>query len=353
MIVPYPLTNQTYGKKLREILTSRFNLYELTDLRGTKVFESAVVENCIAFIKKQSPCNTLTISGIDDNLTITQDFQKPYTELIQDSKTQVWNTTQEQRNSSRHDDLNILGDFCYISYGLRPNSDEKKAKGEFKKEDLISNTQDEIHCKPYIEAKDFEKYRIKRVRYLEYNTERSPKKLVRPTFPELYTHTKIICNRLGELSAQLCPQGILHNDSIISSVLWNNLFGVENRSIKDSIKRYSRFDRQTMEKLSQSMNLKYILGILNSKYATKLLANLRGDDYHIYPEHIRNLPIPKITESNQLIADKIITLVEKILEQKEQNPSSSTQELESQIDSLVYTLYALTPEEISIIEGRE
>ncbi|MCE3047386.1 DUF7149 domain-containing protein [Helicobacter kayseriensis] len=39
--------------------------------------------------------------------------------------------------------------------------------------------------------------------------------------------------------------------------------------------------------------------------------------------------------------------------QKEQNPSSPTQELESQINSLVYSLYNLTPEEIGIIEGEK
>lgn len=352
MIVPYPLTNQSYAKKPREMLTSNFNLYELTDLRGTKVFDSAVVENCIIFVKKQNPQEHLVISNIDERLEISKQFEKTYSELIQDEKTQVWNTTQEVRNSNRHSDLNILGDFCYISVGMVLHADEKKAKGEFTKDDLISNSQNDIHCKPYIEAKDFEKYRIKRIRYLEYGTERCPIKIRRPTFEEIYQRPKIMLNIIGSLYGNFSDKSIFHNHSIIACLLWQDLIGVENRSIKDSIKRYSRFDRQTMEKLSQNMNLKYILGILNSKYAQKLLANLRGDDYHIYPEHIRNLPIPQITESNQSTADKIIALVEKILEQKEQDPSSSTQKLEKEIDSLVYTLYNLTDEEIQIIEGK-
>ncbi|WP_300222274.1 Eco57I restriction-modification methylase domain-containing protein [uncultured Helicobacter sp.] len=350
MIVPYPLTNQTYGKKLREILTSRFNLYELTDLRGKKIFESATVTNCIVFIKKQLPCNTLTISGIDDNLTITQDFQKPYTELIQDSKTQVWNTTQEQRNSSRHDDLNILGDFCYISKGMVLHSNERRAKGEFTKDDLISDTQDEIHCKPYIEAKDFKKYGIERLRFLEYGTERCPKNVDRPTFEEIYYTPRIISNSTGTFYATYCDTELFYNHSAITSILWKDISNIENRSIKDSLRRYSSYTRTEMERMSKEVNLKYILGILNSKYTPTLLRAIKGDSNSNYPENIRNLPIPKITQSNQSIADKIIALVEKILALKESDPKSDTQELEQEIDSLVYTLYSLTEEEIKIIE---
>ncbi|SUB97327.1 hypothetical protein [Prevotella nigrescens] len=91
------------------------------------------------------------------------------------------------------------GDFCYISVGMVVNADEKKAKGEFRKDDLISETYDEIHSRKYIEAKDIDKYRVKRVRYLEWNTERCPDKLRRPTFRELYNRPKLLINRLGFL----------------------------------------------------------------------------------------------------------------------------------------------------------
>ena len=53
--------------------------------------------------------------------------------------------------------MNVLGDFCYISVGMVLNADEKTAKGEFVKEDLISLIKDEIHCREYIEAKDIDR----------------------------------------------------------------------------------------------------------------------------------------------------------------------------------------------------
>ena len=47
----------------------------------------------------------------------------------------------------------------------------------------------------------------------------------------------------------------------------------------------------------------------------------------------------------------LIKIVEKILEVKEQNPATDTDELEQQIDQMVYKLYGLTDEEIALIEN--
>ena len=95
--------------------------------------------------------------------------------------------------------------------------------------------------------------------------------------------------------------------------------------------------RAQMEKLSQTMDLRYLLGIMNSKYASVLLTNLRGGDYHIYPEHIRNIPIPIASKEMQ---EKIGELARQIMEMKSKIPSANTSTLESEIDSLVYQLYA-------------
>ncbi|GHT61136.1 hypothetical protein FACS1894109_19480 [Spirochaetia bacterium] len=348
MIVPYPLTNQTYGKKLRELIVSHYNLIELVDLNGTKVFENATVSNCIPFVSKSQPGDSCFVSHINEKKQITRVFKQFYSDLVQDENTVVWNLTKEQRSSNRHSEMNVLGDFCYVSYGLRPNSDEKTAKGEFVKSDLISETCDDVHCRKYIEAKDIERYRANKVRYLEYNTERSPDKLVRPTFRAFYENPKLMANRLGDLQVFLDKdQGFLHNDSIIGAVLWKDLSGINNKSISASVTRYSRYSRKEMEKYSKQIDLRYLLGVLNSKYASVLLSNLRGGDYHIYPEHLRNLPIPNVQGKEQ---QSIIALVDKILAAKVADPQADTRGLEAQIDKMVYNLYGLTMEEIAVVE---
>ncbi len=341
MIVPYPLTNQIYAQKLREMILTEFHLFELVDLNGTKIFNNATVSNCIPFIKRTKGDCTI-ISNIDEKLHIAPSFTKNYTDLVQDQKTYIWNVSNESRDSSRHSDMLTLGDLCYISKGMVLYSED----GLFTNEDLISDTLDLIHCRPYLEAKDMDTYAINNIRYIEYDTYRVPNMVSRPTFRELYDRPKLMFNCLGKMKVMIdysnhfiCQQGIR------VALLWKDLHGIENRSILTSIKRYSRLSRNEMEEISSSFNMYYILGVLNSKYAAQLLTNIRGGDYHIVPEHIRNIPI---ASASQEIQNNIAEIVKSIIELKRIN--SDTSVLENQINEIIYCIYGLSDSEIKIIE---
>ena len=156
-------------------------------------------------------------------------------------------------------------------------------------------------------------------------------------------------NVLGELTGTIDTEKLVHNHSLIACVLWKDLYGVENKSSASSIKKFSTMSREDMEELSKTVELRYLLGVMNSKYASVLLTNLRGGDYHIYPEHIRNIPIPSATLEQQ---EPIIALVDKILAAKKANGMADTSELEQEINKLVYSLYGLTTEEIIIVERK-
>ena len=344
MIVPFPLTNQLYAKELRRMLVDEADLFELVELNGTKVFESATVSNRIPFIRKSTPSERTWISNTNEKLAIRRVFEQPRADLVQDEKTFVWNVTQEKREANRHTEMNVLGDHCYISKGMVLHSEEK----EFTNDDLISNVKDDIHSRKYLEAKDMDRYIINRIRFIEYDTDKVPAKVSRPTFRELYDNSKLLFNCLGELKVMLDSQdNYICQQSIRVAVRWVDLKYVENKSITTSIKKFSTMKRQKMEDISKNIDLRYLLGVLNSKYASVLLTNLRGGDYHIVPEHIRNIPIPQATAEQQ---KPIIALVDKILTAKKANPNANTTDLEKQIDMLVYKLYDLTDEEISIAE---
>ena len=335
MIVPYPLSNQKYAKKLRKLITEKTCILEIADLNGTKIFENATVSNCIPILRKDKPAESLSIIHINDNRQFLLALSKPVSELVQDEKTYVWNLSNEQRQGQRFPNMNVLGDYCYISKGMVLNADEKKAKGEFSKDDLISETQDDVHCRKYIEAKDIDKYEVRHVRYLEWNTERCPGQLSRPTFRELFEQPKLIFNRLGALKVFLdIDVHYLHSDSIFSAVPWKYLKGINNKSISTSVKRYSRMNRNEMEKLSDGIDLYYLLAILNSSTADKLLADQRGGDYHIYPEHLRNLPIaPASAEEQKFLGG----LAKSVLERKAHG--EETKLIEDEIDFAVRKLY--------------
>ncbi len=122
---------------------------------------------------------------------------------------------------------------------------------------------------------------------------------------------------------------------------------------------------------------KYILAILNSNlmsfYLQQIASGLGDGAFRWFKQYVEKLPIPKITPQNQAIAEKIVHLVEQILESKKspslaegdlggglsnknakttENSQTDTSELESQIDHLTYALYALTPTEITLTERK-
>ncbi|MFP6306736.1 Eco57I restriction-modification methylase domain-containing protein [Helicobacter pylori] len=95
---------------------------------------------------------------------------------------------------------------------------------------------------------------------------------------------------------------------------------------------------------------KFLVGLLNSRLLDWLFRKTSTNN-HVNLYELETLPIPQITKSNQPTADKIIVLVDKILQTKEKDPKANTQGLEKEIDALVYQLYNLTDEEIKIIEN--
>lgn len=341
MIVPFPLSNQTYGMKFREWALKSYNIFEIANLNGTKVFENATVSNLVLFASNSGKTTETIIFEIFNKKEIKKSFVQPVAKLIQDKKKLVWNLSNQERNANIHTEMNVLGDYCYISVGMVLNADEKVAKGMFKKDDLISDFYDNVHSRKYIEPKDFEMYHVKRVRYLEYDTDRCPNQLRRPTFRELYERPKLIFNRLGKLQVVLDKDTYyLLSDSTFMAIRWSDLYSIENKSISASIKRYSSLNRDSMESLSNSVSLEYLLAILNSKYAVYLLSLQRGDDYHIYPEHLRNIPIPTASTD---IQNELKTYVDCL-------QISFSEAIQQQIDIIVYHLYNLTYEEVLIVD---
>jgi len=123
----------------------------------------------------------------------------------------------------------------------------------------------------------------------------------------------------------------------------------------------------TAEKGEQH-RLEYILGLLNSKYLDYLYQAITGEKGRVFAQvkfaKLKQLPIRTIDFANRtdkVKHDKMVSLVERMLDlhkklvvakvpdekTKIQRQIDST---DSQIDSLVYDLYGLTPEEIKIIE---
>jgi len=97
------------------------------------------------------------------------------------------------------------------------------------------------------------------------------------------------------------------------------------------------------------VNIYYLVGLLNSKvisYWHRAYTSEKGRTFaEVKIANIKNIPI-KLPED-----ERIVNLTKSILTLKKQNKDADTQNLESQIDQLVYKLYDLTPEEVEIVEN--
>jgi len=100
--------------------------------------------------------------------------------------------------------------------------------------------------------------------------------------------------------------------------------------------------------------LKYLLGVLNSKlnffYFKLIGASLGNAGYDISKIFVNELPIIP-ANTNLEIKIAIEDLVSLVIDCKKQNKNTDTENLESQIDRLVYKLYNLSSEEIEIVEN--
>jgi hypothetical protein len=240
---------------------------------------------------------------------------------------------------------------CYISYGLRANADDRYWQGEFTTDDCLSSTKDATHPKPFVQGKDFVKWWVCRLWYLEWGTARAPKKFSRPTFPELHeAKEKLIAVRTpGATPKVVYDDDRLHFDaSSVGFVPWHLLKGVVNKSISKTAKyrrQDPKGDREERERISQQFHLKYVLAVMNSTFAKEWLAARRRSKIHIYPDDWKPLPIAPIPLEQQM---EFVKLVDAILAEFAQHgyplpPDAARRvaELEREIDARVARLYGL------------
>lgn len=107
--------------------------------------------------------------------------------------------------------------------------------------------------------------------------------------------------------------------------------------------------------------LKFLLTIINSNLAFFYIREkYPSSSYNLgtsfTKDMINNLPIPKVTEKDKNIlieiSEQIIPIATSDDYQENKKKQSQVQNLEHQIDKLVYKLYGLTDEEIQIVEGQ-
>ncbi|OYD17175.1 hypothetical protein CH333_01760 [candidate division WOR-3 bacterium JGI_Cruoil_03_44_89] len=297
-----------YGMKSREMLLTQSKITQLDFFKGLRLFDDPQVENVIFVIDKRFPTKAHRVKRMEHlNKRNLYDFKSLKSlNQLQDKESVFYIEARKPLMSKVK--ILPLNDICYISIGMVLNSDEKKYKGEFKKEDLISQTQGDIHSKPFIEGKDIGRYEIKRVRFLEWGTGRVPAKVRRPTFLELHENEKIV---VGETSGAAYDNAKLYCDqSVRIFIPYHKLKGIRNNTLN---RRHIQEKIRECNEISKQFDLKYILALLNSKILWHhFLSNIsRRGERIICPDDWRNFPIGVVSPKTQ---QEFIYLVNEFLE---------------------------------------
>jgi hypothetical protein len=348
-IIPDAYMASKYAKKSHDYFTQNAIINRINFLAEIKVFDAQVKNIIIEFKKAQNPKHKpIRIKHIDkfENQEILEtDLQ---TTLLNNSF--LLNAT--QKTLGNFENTITWEKICYVSVGMVLQANELTHKGDFTKKDLISDIFDDIHSMDYVEAKWIKNYKIDKIKYLEWDTERVPSQIRRPTFFELYTSPKLL---LGGMTGSIYDdRGLLCNHSCFVSVLWKNLAGVNNLSINNSVRKDFKVKgkkaklvefRKELEVESENFDLKYLLAILNSKFGYYFLNSVRRSQMGFYPDDLKKLPIKSISAAAQT---PFINLVNYILWLKSTSEPKAISVVENEaisyqfekiIDVMVFELY--------------
>lgn len=112
---------------------------------------------------------------------------------------------------------------------------------------------------------------------------------------------------------------------------------------------YSSVDVTFITKKNNSLDYKYVLGILNSKLVYTWLYNRgkrKGDILELYPRPISEIPIPEIPLSSQKV---VINYVDNILERIKCDKSFD--DIVNELDIVIFKLYKLSFEEANLLKS--
>lgn len=374
-----------YGAKLREWLLKKTTIVSYMELNALKVFESAAVDTSIMSFIKQTPPKESDFKYYeptpDDKNDLKSARSLPMKQNALSTESFIFANATLLYLRGKMESVGIpLKDWdIQINYGIKTGANEAFIITTEKREEILNacKTQEERKrtetlIKPILRGKDIKRYSYEWAHLWVINTHNgytsNLKSKIPPIDIEKYPATKAHLDAHWDTIATRCDQGDtpyhLRNCAYLEDfekekIVWNPVSGEYFFTfIKDEIYFNNSLFMMTSKTL-KTRDFYYICGLLNTtlyKWLTIQMTNLITIGKYAYgsKDKIERLPIPQITEKNQELADKITDCTEAILQAKEKDPKANTQELEKEIDALVYQLYNLTDEEIKTIEeGQE
>ncbi|WRE06190.1 class I SAM-dependent DNA methyltransferase [Helicobacter pylori] len=375
-----------YGAQLRELLLKKTTIVSYMELNALKVFESATVDTSIMSFIKQDPPKESDFNYYeptpDDKNDLKSARSLPMRQNALSTESFIFaNTTLLDLRDKMESVGTPLKDWdIQINYGIKTGANEAFIIPTEKREEILNacKTQEERKrtetlIKPILRGKDIKRYSYEWADLWVINTHNGYtsafKSKIPPVdiekYPALKAHLDSHYDTIATRSDQGDTPYHLRNCAYLEDfekekIVYGEIVQEPRFYLDNGECELGYFYAEATSFILTGEHLRYLLGMLHSKLITFAFktfyagGGLGESGYRYKKAFIERLPIPKITPQNQKLAHKITDCAKAILEAKEKDPKANTQELEKEIDALVYQLYNLTDEEIKTIEdGQE
>ncbi|WP_335975148.1 DUF7149 domain-containing protein [Gaetbulibacter jejuensis] len=310
---------QTSYAKTREFILNNVFIDSLIPLGGN-VFDEATVDSVVYIFKKDISINQESIIIVPEKPNEIGSTQ-PYYVNYQRFKKNDFYVFDYLLNAEEYELVKKLLNFPKIEEGFEFGVGINTG---YIKSELTSEIRENDKFHPMVPGTGVSKYGdVKTDGFIMYDKEfvKSKGKLGRALPDEsFFIEPKILVVRTRNISLK---------ERIIATIDYEKKYNLNRISNIIARPNYS---------------LEGLLGFINSNLFNWLYSK-RFIDYEIKPIYLRNSPLADT--NNSYLIDK----VKKILSLKKENPEADTTTLEAEIDAMVYKLYGLTDEEISIVEN--
>ena len=366
-IVSSKFTRAEYGRELRKFLINNCTINNIIDFAGYKVFDEATVDTLIMDLNKnKTEQKTINYCKIEKDIKKEKIFSYaqrnkiliPIENINEHSFIFVNEEYMKIRKKIEKKGVLLKNWDVKINFGIKTGLSkafiiDKKIRDELIK--LDKNNKKIL--KPVLRGRDIKKYSINYSDLYLINSHNGikSKKIksinVEKDYPFVY---KFLLQNKEEIQKRQ-DQG-KHWTNLRNCAYLNDF--KKPKIVYQEIAETGNFcwDENNFY-VNQSCYImtganKYILAILNSKLTTWYFKNvsvvLGKKALRWIKQYVEQIPIPQISTKEQ---EPFIKLVNKIIKQKKEDPKVNTIKLETQINKLVYKLYALKNNEIEIIEN--
>ncbi|MDD2665565.1 MAG: N-6 DNA methylase [Methanocellales archaeon] len=343
MIVPNKLLSADYAIEIRKLL-QKYKIIAIRDYSTISVFQASVYP-IVIIIQKETPRKnkfSAELMGVDNDSTKTIFSKKIEQEYLKKTPQNTWAYIFEESGEKIID--KILSNSSFLSE-LADVSGAATVSEAYELKELIEELSNQKIYFKFINTGTIDRYSslwdFRKTGYIKAS----------------YKRPIILKENLKKFSNKR------YEEALQSKII-----------IAGMVKRLECFldfgnylaGKSTTIVTSNKIDLKLILATLNSKLMTFVYANLfkslslSGGYMRVGPPQIRSLPIKQIPESQKSsfikLVDEMLSLNKRLNELKDKRTDEKykieeeIRKTDAEIDKLVYELYGLTDEEITVVE---